>query len=657
MSFYHRPFVCITLSFILGIVLAFVFRAHAEILFYNAVFVLFLALLFFVFYGAKGFAFFVFSMGSLCAVGCLLLLVRLDSFERNTLQRVYQPGAVTVLRICETKQGKGAWNKAIGEVVSVIADKSRQVRKDKVLLLIDDAEILPNMHDCVAISSPMLPIRNDGNPGEFNAEAYWHRQGVYAMAFVGKGEMHRLHKSSQGRISRWIAASHEFLKAALEAHLSGPELAISLALILGDNSLLDNDIRNSFTNTGALHVLAVSGLHISIIMQILMGVLVLFSGLLSRRIAVCALIGVMWWYAAVTGLSPSVLRAVFMFTVVSIAQLSGRNYDSLNTLFFTAFVLVVWNPLTVFDIGFQLSFLAMLGIFLMYEKIESFWHIQQPLLRKVWQGTAVGLAAQVMTTPLSLHYFNQFPNYFMLTNIGLMASSGLILGGGLLIFSTSWWGFAAKWIGVALMLIVGISLWFIEWVESLPGAVAFGFTPGIWTVLTLGVLFPLLFYFRMGTKRFWATALLGLGMLSGIVYQRFQNIHHNEIIVFNARFVVMAVRFNGHVFCFYRSKKEDFFKVKRVMGNYLKIHSGFLHYCSLDRHNWGIKIDGLKIEVERERAWVRITCAHHVVRLLLSEKPVVRNHLEHLIAMPWIKKRRKSHIDHYLSRKSWRLSI
>ena len=192
------------------------------------------------------------------------------------------------------------------------------------------------------------------------------------MAFVSRGELVLLNQAKQSLITKWLNASRNYLRSALRAHLSGAELAISLALILGDNSMLDKEIRDSFTNTGALHVLAVSGLHISIIMQILMAALAVFSGVLSRRVAVILLIGIMWWYAAITGLSPSVLRAVIMFTVLSIAQLSGRNYDSLNTLLFTAFVLVLWNPLTVFDIGFQLSFWRCLASFYSMRRLNLF---------------------------------------------------------------------------------------------------------------------------------------------------------------------------------------------------------------------------------------------------------------------------------------------
>ena len=656
MTFYDRPFVFITLSFLVGLVLAFACRTHADLLSYGSFLPLFLVF-FLVVFRARGIIFLGLSCLSFCGIGSLLMLERLHVVEGNELEEMYRPGDICVFRICESKQGKGDWNKAIGEVKQHIGTKVKAVRSEKVLFLIHKNESIPEVGDQVAISSALMAIRNEGNPGEFDAEMFWGRQGINKMAFVSRGELLLLNQAKQSLITKWINASRNYLRSALTAHLSGAELAISLALILGDNSMLDKEIRDSFTNTGALHVLAVSGLHISIIMQILMAVLAVFSGVLSRRIAVILLIGIMWWYAAITGLSPSVLRAVIMFTVLSIAQLSGRNYDSLNTLLFTAFVLVLWNPLTVFDIGFQLSFLAMLGIFLFYEKIASFWVIQQAILQKVWQGTAIGLAAQVMTTPLSLHYFNQFPNYFILTNIGLMASSGLILGGGLLIFSVSWWGFVAKWIGFVLMLVVGLSLWFIQWVESLPGAVAFGFTVNFWTVLALGVLFPLLFYFKVGTRGFWISLVVVFGILVGIVFQRFQNIHRNEIIVFNARMVVMAVRVNGHVFCFYRSKKADFFKVERLIGNYLKVHSGKVHYCNLDRQNWNINVDGFKIVVEPDKGWVNLACDRQKVRVLLDDVSIKRLQDEHLIAMPWIKATPQSPIEHYLSTRSWRLAI
>ena len=125
-----------------------------------------------------------------------------------------------------------------------------------------------------------------------------------------------------------------YLSESLSENLKGKELAIAQALILGDKSLLDQEVKNSFTNTGAMHVLAVSGLHIGIIMQILMVVLGYFPKIISRKKALTLVLIVMWIYAFITGMSPSVVRAVFMFSVLVIVQLAGRQYSTMNALFF-----------------------------------------------------------------------------------------------------------------------------------------------------------------------------------------------------------------------------------------------------------------------------------------------------------------------------------
>ncbi len=656
MRFFHYPFVFITLSFLLGVILAFHFIPQASLTFSTAIVILILAFIFFLF-RVKGLSFIVVACCLFCAIGCLHILMRLRVMEGNSFQGTYNSGDISVVRIFEAKEGKGDWHKAIGEVLRLVGISSRIVRPEKVLLLIHKSELLPHVGDHVAVISALLPIQNKGNPGEFDAEAFWSRQGVRYMSFVSKGEMLLLNRSEQNPILHWIASSRDYLKSILVKHLTGPERAISLALILGDNSLLDQEIRNSFTNTGALHVLAVSGLHISIIMQIIMVVLSLFSSVLSRRTALILLIGIMWWYAAITGLSPSVLRAVFMFTVLSVAQLSGRNYHPINTLLFTAFILVLWDPFTVFDIGFQLSFLAMLGIYLFYENIESFWPIQQPILQKVWQGTAIGLAAQVMTTPLSLYYFNQFPNYFILTNIGLMASSGLILGGGLLIFTFSWWWLAAKWIGFALLLVVGVSLWFIEWVEGLPGAVAYGFTPSLWMVLIMGVLFPILFQLNVVRLAFWIAGFLFIAILCGVVFQRLQNINRNEIVVFNERIAIVAVRLDRHILCFYRSRKSDFHKVVGCIDNYTKIHPGERHYFNLEKKNWLIKLGGREVSVARELGSIRISTSKKSVRILMTNQSKETIKEKYILAMPWVKNTSKISIDYFLAKGAWRIGI
>ena len=127
--------------------------------------------------------------------------------------------------------------------------------------------------------------------------------------------------------------------------------------------------------------------------------------------------------------------------------------------------------------------------------------------------------------------------------------------------------------------------------------------------------------------------------------------------MFNAKMMVLGVRIDGHVFCFYRSRKDDFFKVERLILNYVKIHSGEVHYYNLDQHNWNLNVDGKRIEVKREKGSVKLTCVHHRVRVVMDEAQLAKQQEEHLIAMPWIKATPERSIDHYLSKGSWRITI
>jgi competence protein ComEC len=149
------------------------------------------------------------------------------------------------------------------------------------------------------------------------------------------------------------------------------------------------------------------------------------------RATVLALL-IIWFYALITGFSPSVFRAVVMFSMLTLAKISGRDYNPINVLAASAFVLVICDPVLVFDLGFQLSYLAMLGIFVVYPSIKKALYFKSKILRWIWEGTSVALAAQLFTFPLVLYCFHQFPNYFLLSNIGLMVFTNIILVVGVL---------------------------------------------------------------------------------------------------------------------------------------------------------------------------------------------------------------------------------
>ena len=198
------------------------------------------------------------------------------------------------------------------------------------------------------------------------------------------------------------------------------------------------EVKQAYATAGAMHVLAVSGLHVGIIFLILNTLLSIFDTSKKGRVvkAIILLIG-LWSYALITGLSPSVLRAATMFSFVIMGTVLNRKSSIYNTLAASAFFLLLINPKLLFEVGFQLSYIAVIGIVylqpLIYKRIYTRWW----LLDKIWAITAVSIAAQIATLPLILYYFNQFPVYFMLSNLIVIPSAVVILSLGILLFITS----------------------------------------------------------------------------------------------------------------------------------------------------------------------------------------------------------------------------
>jgi competence protein ComEC len=566
--------------------------------------------------------------------GCVLMAERNGNFHSEKWDRIYHETDLSIVEINGVGNGKSAWVKLTGQIKK-LKSASRVTPVDEPLLIFVQApDVVFKEGDVLLVAAAVEPITNARNPGEFDAEYFWRTKGIEKMCFVQKEQFIFLQHHSPAWIIQKLDSLREGLVSILKNNLSGEELSIALALILGDKTLLDTEVKTSFTNTGAMHVLAVSGLHVGIIMQLLIYFLGLFNRFISRKTAVLAVVGVMWIYAILTGLSPSVLRAVIMFSILVLSQLSERTYSPLNALFLTGFVLCLWNPFTLFDIGFQLSFLAMLGIFLFYKPIEKTLYFDNRLLMKIWQGTAIGFAAQLMTTPLSLYYFHQFPNYFVLTNIGLMASSGIILGGGIFLFGISWFNPLAKLTAWVLTLSIFLSLAFIRWVEALPGAVAFGFEVGILFVLVSGILILAVFTLPLSRNARYTWYTSGLILLTVLVFQRYQNITKRELCILNARFPIVLFRDGEQLFCFHGADTEQSDKLHFAVDSYRKLYPGTVRYFSMDK-NWSIQ-GKFKIEIQNktEGKLISINGSNYLLKMKNTEQQ--SQGVTASIGMPWV---------------------
>lgn len=323
-----------------------------------------------------------------------------------------------------------------------------------------------------------MPARTlpPANPGEFDYRGYlvYHRiQHQHFIrdqfAFIG----HRPPNWFVGKANLLRAESVKMISAFItEESVRG----IVLALVLGVKDDLQEDVIQTFATTGAMHVLAVSGLHVGIIYAIIF-LLLKRLGLSKPKykwwLALISML-ILWGYALLTGLSPSVLRAVTMFSFIAMGQALSRHTNIYNTLAASALALLIYNPYLIMSVGFQLSYLAVFGIVYLQPRFYVLIEVNHWLFDKVWAIACVSIAAQLATAPLSMLYFHQFPSYFLLSNLFIIPAAFIILVSGLLLLATSFISPMAEVLGWLITKFITMVNALVFWVSQLPGSTVKG---------------------------------------------------------------------------------------------------------------------------------------------------------------------------------------
>lgn len=278
------------------------------------------------------------------------------------------------------------------------------------------------------VNTVFYPISEPKNPYQFNYKKYLKNKQIYHQLYPSKDELVKL-KSNSFSVVKEIGKIHEKITVSFsEKGFNKEELSIASALLLGEKQDISDKVKANFTNAGAVHILAISGLHIGILMLLLrwfFSPIRRFKG--GEKISLVLVVFVLWAYAVFVGLSPSVVRAVTMFTAVAIGMFINRKFSVYQSLLTAGFILLLFNPRYLFEVGFQLSFLAVFFIVwlqpLLYGKIE----LNNFFLRKIWQLITVSLAAQIGVLPLTLYYFHQSSGLFLITNLLIIPVLGVIL--------------------------------------------------------------------------------------------------------------------------------------------------------------------------------------------------------------------------------------
>ena len=249
---------------------------------------------------------------------------------------------------------------------------------------------------------------------------------------------HLFSQSEVGTIKTLAEKANTTIGNTLATYLNTEASALCKALCIADKTELSQNVKKDFSRAGASHILAVSGMHVGIIFTAISSLLSLISK--SRKFKLFGgifSIIFLWFYAFICGLQPSIVRACTMFSVPIIGKLLKRDSSSFNSLLFTAFCMLVYDYTYLFNLGFQLSFLAVAGILLFQKRIFNIFPLQNKILIWIWSLTSVSIAAQITTLPLTIYYFHNIPILSLLTNLFVVPLATLIIyfSGSLIIFN------------------------------------------------------------------------------------------------------------------------------------------------------------------------------------------------------------------------------
>lgn len=290
-----------------------------------------------------------------------------------------------------------------------------------------------NYGDELLIPARYNPVDPPFNPAEFNYKQYLARQNIYAQAFIDPRDVHLLNRDTGNPIIAYALKQRQKLIGQFKQYMHSPAaISVASTLILGYRAELDNDILQAYSKTGTIHVLSVSGAHVAIIwwlINLLLGFLDRYRyGKLLKAGLTIALI---WYYSLLTGLSPAVCRAAVMISMIIIGKTFNRRINTLNILAVSAMLLLLFDPLLITDVGFQLSYLAVAGLIVFQPIVYGWLDIENKWMDKLWLLCSVSIAAQVITFPVSAYYFHQFPVYFLVSNLFILLPSLVIMCAGM----------------------------------------------------------------------------------------------------------------------------------------------------------------------------------------------------------------------------------
>jgi competence protein ComEC len=420
------------------------------------------------------------------------------------------------------------------------------------------------------------------NPDQFDYGYYLETKNIFAQVFT-KASQIKISSSTQKDI--WYYAANfrnTVIHNIANSGFKKEELAVVIALLLGQQQDISPDIMRDYQYAGAVHILSVSGLHVGFILFFI-GFLLkpLPNNKLGNSIRLVIIFGSLWIFAIIAGLAPCVVRSATMFSFIAIGMFLNKETNHYHNLLLSLFTILLFQPQFLFDIGFQLSYIAVFFILWLEPMLKSIWKPKYKVVKYFWEILTVSFAAQIGTLPLSIYYFHQFPGLFFLTNIVLIPALTIIMFLGLVLIILAAFNCIPDLLAKLVEICITLMNDFINWIAAIE-AFIIKEIPLSFSLLVVSYFFIIscIVWFKKPNFTKLAITLSSLLLFQLLFFgTNWSNQNKTELLVFNVtKKTIIAQRSNSKINLFTSdSLRESSFENKMLLSyataNYCSINS------------------------------------------------------------------------------------
>ncbi|HUZ57675.1 MAG TPA: ComEC/Rec2 family competence protein [Hanamia sp.] len=462
--------------------------------------------------------------------------------HKNWYGQNYNDSSFLIATINEPPVEKAKSYKALAAVESCITNGFQKTARGNIIIYFAKDSFSNHLKygDKIIIGKALQSIKNSGNPGSFNYSQYLAFQNIFHQCYLQKKDWILLKGNNANAFKNTLFNTREYIVKTIDKYITGKnESALANALVVGYKVDLDKDLVQAFSNAGVVHLIAISGLHLALIYGLLFWITLQIPILKnSKTVRILVIILCLWFFALLTGASPSVMRAAVMFSFISVGSIFKKRASVYNSLCVSAFALLCFDPFLLWNVGFQLSYLAVLGIVVLQKPVYHWIYTKNKILDLIWKMASVSIAAQMFTVPLCFYYFHQLPLLFLVVNLIAIPLATLALWGCIVLLILSPLGVLPVYFGKLVSGVLWLMNHSVLFISTLPFALWNNVSISVFETILLCIIFISFIYWAINKNKLAFKIGLTFALIFSVIISvnKWNFYRQKKIVVYNIPF-------------------------------------------------------------------------------------------------------------------------